>query len=397
MKLLLCVLYYEPAWAYGGPPRLVYDVARALVRRGHQVTVCTTDALDRDRRVSATSEVSAGVQVVRFRNLSNRLAFHLKIFLPVGMRRWLARRAGDFDVIHLFDTRTMQNAWASAQAVRARVPFVVSVWGSLPRGQGWRALVKARYDRKHLPRQLGQAAALLAQNDHEAALYRQHGAAADRVVLWPLAVDPDQLDQVPARGAFRARHGFSPDDRLVLFVGRLHHLKGLDLLVDAFARARAQVPEARLVIVGRDDGYLRDMLARARARGVADRVHFVGPLYGADVLPAYADCDLYCMTPHHFEETSLAALTAAACGRPLLINDRCGVPWLEEYGAGRTVAHDRDLVAAAMADLLADRAQLDRMGAAARRLIEDRFMLPKIIDQLEDIYRQARGDRAAAA
>jgi glycosyltransferase involved in cell wall biosynthesis len=81
----------------------------------------------------------------------------------------------------------------------------------------------------------------------------------------------------------------------------------------------------------------------------------------------------------------------------VLINDRCGIPWLEEYGAGRTVAHDRDIVAGAMAEMLADRAQLDRMGAAARRLIEDRFMLPKIVDQLEDIYRQALAGKQAAA
>ena len=336
MKILLCVLYYEPAWAYGGPPRLAYDVARALARRGHQVTVCTTDALDREHRVAVREEVSQGVNVVRFPNLSNALAFHLKIFLPLGMRRWLARRAGEFDVIHLFDTRTMQNAWASAQAVRAGVPFVVSVWGSLPRGEGWRALVKANYDRKHLPRQLGAAAALLAQNDHEAALYRQYGGDPARVVLWPLAVDPEELASLPARGSFRARQGWPASDPLLLFVGRLHQLKGLDMLIEAFAQARARVPQARLVVVGRDDGYLAQMLALARKRGVADRLHFLGPLYGAEVLPAYVDCDLFCIVPHHFEETSLAALTAAACGRPVLINDRCGIPWLADYVAGRT-------------------------------------------------------------
>jgi glycosyltransferase involved in cell wall biosynthesis len=397
MKILLCVLYYEPAWAYGGPPRLAHQVARELVRRGHEITVCTTDALERDRRLAAGEVLSEGVRVVRFRNLSNRAAFHLKVFLPLGMRDWLRKRAGDFDLVHLFDTRTLQNAWASAEAVRACVPFVLSVWGSLPRGGGWRGMVKAGYDRRHLPRLLGSAAALLAQNEHEASLYREYGGDPGRVNLWPLAVDPEELAELPPRGGFRKKHGFGPGERLVLFVGRLHHLKGLDLLIDAFAGAASRLPESRLVVVGRDDGYQTEMMARARQRGLQDRLSFLGPLYGPEVIPAYVDCDLFAITPHHFEETSLAALTAAACGRPLLINDRCGVPWLEEYGAGRTVGHDRDQISEALVDLLGDPARLDRMGANARRLIQERFLLPRIVDQLEAVYRRAVARNRAAA
>jgi glycosyltransferase involved in cell wall biosynthesis len=115
------------------------------------------------------------------------------------------------------------------------------------------------------------------------------------------------------------------------------------------------------------------------------------------VLPAYVDCDLFCIVPHHFEETSLAALTAAACGRPVLINDRCGIPWLDDYGAGRTVPHDRDRIAAALGELLADRPLLDRMGAGARRMIEERFFLPRIVEQLENIYGEAIAHKRAAA
>src|SRR4249919_699739 len=110
MKILFAVSYYEPAWAYGGPPRMVFDLARELVRRGHEVTVCTTDALDDGKRVAKLEEMSHGVRIVRFPNLSNRVAFHLKIFLPIGMRLWLDEHVREFDVVHLFDARTMLNA-----------------------------------------------------------------------------------------------------------------------------------------------------------------------------------------------------------------------------------------------------------------------------------------------
>jgi glycosyltransferase involved in cell wall biosynthesis len=311
------------------------------------------------------------------------------------MRRWLERRAASFDLIHLFDARTLQSAWASARAVAEGVPFVVSVWGSLPRGQGWRALVKAHYDARHLPRQLGRAAALLAQNEHEAALFGAYGGDPARVRVWPLAVDPADLADLPPRAGFRRQHGIAADERVALFVGRLAEAKGLDTLIDAFARAA--VPRARLVVVGRDDGWQAQMLAHVRRRGIADRFTFAGPLYGREALAAYVDCDLFCLLPHHFEETSLASLTAAACGRPVLINDRCAIPWLHDYDAGRCVPHELPAVAAALADLLPDRARLERMGAAGRRMVDERFLLPRIVDQLEGIYHQARRERALPA
>ena len=391
MKILLAVLYYEPAWGYGGPPKMVHDLARQYVKRGHDVTVCTTDALDRGKRVAALSEISGGVRIVRFRNASNWLAFHLKIFLPIGMKRWLFAHIAEFDVVHLFDARTLQNAWAARAAVKAKVPFVVSVWGSLPRGTGWRAIIKGNYDRKHGAVQLGKAAALLAQNDHESALYREYGGRDDQIQLWPLAVDPDEFGTVPARGAFRARHQIDPADPVVLFVGRIHQLKGLNPLVRAFAEARRHHPRARLVLVGRDDGYLDATLKLAAALGIKEWVHFVGPLYGADVLPALVDCDLFSITPTHFEETSLASLSACAVGRPVLISDRCGIPWLDDYRAGRLVPQSVAAIGQAMTEMLSDRASLDDMGRNARKMMEERFFLPQIVSQAEAIYRSAIG------
>jgi glycosyltransferase involved in cell wall biosynthesis len=389
MKILLGVVYYEPAWAYGGPPRMVFDVARALVQRGHEVTVCTTDALDKGTRIEALEEISHGVHVVRFRNLSNWVAFHLKIFTPRGLRPWLNEHVREFDVVHLFDARTLLNGWAAQAAAAHGVPFFASVWGSLPRGEGWRALIKDRYDRAYGAIHYGQAAGLLAQNEHEAALYAEYGGPRERVKIWPLGVDPHDFEPQPAAGAFRARLDIPDDAPLVLFVGRISELKGLDPLLRAFANAKRSVPAARLAIVGRDDGYLARMHALARELGIADSLHFVGPLYGKEVLPAYVDADLFAITPTHFEETSLASLAACAVGTPVLINDRCGIPWLDEYHAGRCVPHSLEALSAALSELLGDRTALAQMGTNAKRMVQERFLLPRVVDQVEALYREA--------
>lgn len=389
MKILLTVLYYEPAWAYGGPPKMVSDLARHYARRGHEVTVCTTDAFDGDTRLPTGDEVREGVRIVRFRNASNTLAWRLKILWPLGMRRWLQDNVRGFDVVHMFEARTMQNAWAAEAALRADVPFVLSVWGSLPIGQGWRALVKGRYDRRHFGTLFGRASALLAQNEHETKLYLEYGADRERLVLWPLGIDPDEFLNLPGRGRLRRMVGISDAAPLALFVGRINELKGLAPLIRAFARAT--VDDAQLVIVGRDDGFLNAARQLVREERIEARVHFAGPMYGTDAVAAYVDCDLFCITPTHFEETSLASLSACACARPVLINDRCGIPWLDEYDAGICVPHDEAAIAHQFTALLADRANLARMGQNARRMVEERFFMPRIIDQAEAIYRTAAG------
>ena len=105
LSILHVVPYYEQAWAYGGIPRVASALARGLARRGHRVTVCTTDACEAGRRLSRApsagdagdAEDPAGVAVRVFRNVSNSAAYHLQFFTPVGLVSWLRRHAADFE------------------------------------------------------------------------------------------------------------------------------------------------------------------------------------------------------------------------------------------------------------------------------------------------------------
>jgi len=81
----------------------------------------------------------------------------------------------------------------------------------------------------------------------------------------------------------------------------------------------------------------------------------------------------------------------------MLINDRCGVPWLDEYDAGVSVPHDEAAIARALGELLRDRPRRQRMGDNARRMVAERFFAPRIVDQAETIYRRAIDARRPAA
>lgn len=350
MRILQVTPYFAPAWAYGGPPRVMTEYAVGLAALGHQIDVFTTDVLDGVRRAAPTVETLDGVRVRRFRNVSNSLAWSTKKYLPYGLPVALARAAGKYDAIHVTDTRTFLTASAFLASLGRSVPLVVSAHGSLPRSRGIRGAVKDVYDLALVRPMLRRASLLLAQTDHEAELYREFGGRSEATHLLPLPLPPIEVDLEQVRGSFRARLGVGSDVRLLLFLGRINPLKGLDLLIDA---VRPLLDErTRLVVVGRDDGLLSQLQLRYADVVMDGRILFAGPAYGADRFAAYADADVFCLTPPHWEETSVASLEAAACGTAVVVSEQAELPGIEAAGGGYVVRLDPSALRRAVCSVL---------------------------------------------
>src|SRR4029078_8104636 len=132
-RVLHVAPYYEEAWAYGGIPRVVSRLARGLARRGHRVTVCTTDVCDATSRLPAERRGGAGgVELRVFPNLSNHLAYHWQLFTPRGLGEALREIAAELDVAHLHGCHHLPGAIAARALARAGVPYVLSPNGTAP-------------------------------------------------------------------------------------------------------------------------------------------------------------------------------------------------------------------------------------------------------------------------
>ena len=79
----------------------------------------------------------------------------------------------------------------------------------------------------------------------------------------------------------------------MLCLGRIHRIKGIDILVKAFANIIEKLKDVRLVVVGPDDGYLGELVALIKALKMEDNVLITGPLYGRDKLEAHVDAKVY--------------------------------------------------------------------------------------------------------
>lgn len=378
MRVLQVTPYYAPAWAYGGPPRVMSDFAAGLVARGHEVDVLTTDVLDDERRAAPREEVLDGVRVRRLPNLSNRLAWETKKYLPRGLVRRLAIEAGRYDVVHVTDVRTYLTAAAFLATSARRTPLALSAHGSLPGSAGVRGAVKRVYDVALVKPMLRRTALLLAQTSHEADLYARFGGRQTAIAQLPLPLPPLERDGAPAAGSFRASLGVAPETPLILFLGRVNRLKGLDVLIEAVEPLLER--DAVLAIVGRDDGQLEGIRSRFAARFADGGVRFAGPLYGADRFTAYADADVFALTPRHWEETSVATLEAAACGTPVVVTEQAEIPGLDASGGGFVVPlREEDIRRAVSAALAGGR----EMGERARAHVLAQHGRDAVVAQLE--------------
>jgi glycosyltransferase involved in cell wall biosynthesis len=378
--------YFAPAWAYGGPPRVMHDFAVGLAGRGHQVDVLTTDVLDATRRAQPARERMSGVSVRRLPNVSNSLAWRTKKYLPRGLVRILATEAGRYDAIHVTDVRTYLTASAFLASAACRTPLVLSAHGSLPGSVGVRGAVKRAYDLALVRPMLRRASLLLAQTAHEAELYARYGGRSEAIRRLPLPLPPIELDLHGIRGSFRRSLRIDAGTPLLLFLGRINRLKGLDLLIEAVEPLLAS--GAVLAVVGRDDGALESIEARFAEPLAAGRIRLAGPLYGDDRFAAYVDADVFCLTPRHWEETSVAALEAAACGTAIVVTEQSEIPGLAESGGGFVVPLEPLSIRAAATRALADPAA---MGAKAREHVLAQHRTQHVVETLERYLLQVTG------
>jgi D-inositol-3-phosphate glycosyltransferase len=212
--------------------------------------------------------------------------------------------------------------------------------------------------------------AILANSAEEAAqLERFYGADPRRVEIVPPGVDHAFFAPGNRRGA-RSALGVDPDGPLLLFVGRIQPLKGLDVAIEALRHLPGDV---RLVVVGGASGaegadherHCRDLVARY---GLQDRVVFRPP-QPHHLLSSYYRAADVCLVPSRSESFGLVALEAAACGTPVVAAAVGGLLTLVDHGETGLLVDGRDPVAyaGAVAEVLADPAFAARLGEQAAR------------------------------
>jgi len=212
-------------------------------------------------------------------------------------------------------------------------------------------------------------------------------------IVEPLGLDASEYADLPPRGEFRNRYPQIGGRPVILFLGRVHYGKGLELLVPALAKMRRS--DAVLAIVGPDaDGYSRAINALVPPP-VMQRVIYTGMLAGREKLAALVDADLLALPSYH-ENFGLAVIEALACGTPVVVSDQVNLhPDIAAAGVGAAVPLNVEALAAELDRWLDDDALRAAAAAKAAPFARDRYDWNAIARRWVGHYRRVA--EAAAA
>lgn len=343
----------------GGTTTQLVSLVKAQVDLGMTVTVISTFAQDFDP--SAAEEMqNAGVYLELVGPSTQVLAWHPKISRVLR------------DVIVTANVVHIHGLWEEIQhraAVIAReldVPYLFSLHGTLePWSMQQSRLKKQIYMAVRMKKNLNEASALHYSDGLEQELTADWRLATPSIIQ-PYAVDLSAFERLPSKGVFRRAFPKLGDSPYVLFLGRLHPRKGLDVLIPAFARGAT--PAHKLVIAGPagEPGYEPQLHTTVKELGLTDRVIFTGMIDGNVRTAAYAEADLFVL-PSHAENFGTSAIESLACGTPVIVS--FGVALSRQIAlntVGDAVAIGVDPLAEMIKSWLADPARREDAGARGR-------------------------------
>lgn len=397
MRILFSTPGYKPAWRIGGPALSVAMLAESLVERGHEVVVFTTNTnFDRDLNVPTDRFVDVdGVRVRYFRREEplkrfvpgiKYLSQSLGTLYAPEMAKALGETVPQMDVVHTHLPFVYPTLAAAQAASRCNVPYFYHQRGVFdPERLKFRALKKSLYLSLVEKPILRRATTLVALTDAE----RESFAALG--VHTPCTVIPNGVHLPPRRSEAsdalaKREFGIESHHCVVLFMGRLHPIKGADRLLQAFERVAVDHPDALLVLAGPDEFAIeRGFTERAKAAGLAERVRFPGMVTGPTKSALLHRADLFCL-PSDAEGFSMAILEALAHSTAVVISPRCHFPAVADSGAGYIVDPTADALAGALRELLGQPQLLRQMGEAGRALVADHYTWDAVTTLMVDTY-----------
>lgn len=352
MRVCVVTPSFYPAMVYGGPIVSTYHTYAELAKQGFDVFVSTTNA---------NGKTKLDVVCQRFLQLNDR--FYVKYYddTVTGRFSWrfILSVWRDIKVSDVVRVEDIFSTYIPPSLIFARLfakPMLISARGVLSRWSlsSKRPLLKKIW-LEILIRPFVRGSWWHATSEREKEeILRFDGNA--KIVVIPNGIDMSQFEAVRSLSAVDYMTKFAGVSRapqtIIVSMGRLHKVKGFDVLIDAFAGLSSDHSNAVLLIAGEDDGERSGLEARIERLGLGGRVFLTGEIRGSDKREFLAGADVFAL-PSHNENFGNVYLEALAAGVPVVASRN--TPWedVETFGCGKWVENSPAATADAIRQLLA--------------------------------------------
>jgi len=380
----------ESSW---GPVTVIKNIVKGLRDLEYNFVIYAGNAASPNKLANLpTQEYIGGVPVKRYKTIIGIGSYQ---FAPQMLMDLLK---GDFDIIHAHCARSFELDLAACISILRNKPLIISAHGTLANYLGMRDIsqrlrILHKIHNIVLRFSLNQAKIVTALSELEARQYAQlFGMSPDKIATVPNGVDVSLYLKLPSEGVFREKYGVEDDKKIILYVGRINKVKGIDFLIRSFSYLTNETnyDKAVLVIAGPDDGYLHEAELLSRSLGIEDKVVFTGFLSEHDKVCAYVDSTVV-VHPESFNVILIAPLEAAVSGKPIILssgNYLSEIAEREGFGFSVQFGNVTDMVALLLRVLRADDL-VKVMGGKGREFVLRNLSWSNIMNVYKEIYRKA--------
>jgi len=390
MKILEIVpVFSDP---FGGPVTVVRSISKELAKR-HEVTIYTTTASDPKHDFELRKEEVNGYRIYYFpRNFKQLIYSDLfgQMNISLNMRKAVKDHLKEFDIVHIHSWQQFPDMLLHHYTKKYHIPFVLQVHGSLPK-MGPKMLLKWVYDISFGYRILRDASKVIALSEVEAQQYRSMGVPDEKIAIISNGIDLSEYVVLPVRGSFKRKFDIKNEEKIVLYLGRIHRDKGIDFLIKSFSYLiKNSAKNVRLVIAGPDDGYLIGSKCLVNSLRLNEHVLFTDMLSENDKIKAYVDSSV-CAYLSPYEPFGLVSLEAAACGTPVIVSTKTPMSQIvNDGGFGFSVKYGDLNQLEKMLQLILNSDNLKgEMGQRGRRYVFNHFDWSIIINKIEAVYNES--------
>lgn len=363
----------------GGTAERTFQMCKALMKTGSDCVLLTTNTGLSQERLKALEGVRVEVLPILLE----------RFYIPRFSIKKLEKIIESVDIIHVMSHWTFINALIYKLAKKHEKPYVVCPAGSLPI-YGRSKLLKELYNWSIGREIINSAKGWIAIAKNEIPQFMSYGINANRVTVIPNGIDPENFKEFDVID-FRKKYGLD-ENPFIMFIGRLNHIKGPDLLLEAFNAIKDEISKYHLVFFGPDIGMQDELKSMVRRFKLEKRVHFSGYIGGKDKSSAYHAAELV-VIPSRQEAMSIVVLEAGITKTPVLLTDQCGFDIVSTINGGMVTQATVNGLREGLINILRDPVRLESMGENLYKYTLENFSWDMIINKHIDLYENILGKK----
>lgn len=370
-------MLYKPAG--GSIPEHVYQISKRLKKRGHNVTVYTTDLSIPSFKSTSVPE---DFKVIRLHYPSPLF----RIYRPLLFFKLHSRLIKeDYDLIHAHEFCPITEATAITSKLY-RIPLVLTTHGlfSMMIKSPKLNLLDESYFEERLISKLAKKIICVSKADAHL-LQNSKIAPPEKISVIGNGIDMEKWSVLPPYGHFRQTYKIGENEKIIACVGVITWRKGFQYAIFAMKYIINKI-KAKLVIAGPDVGYLKILKELARRLKLENNIIFTGALDDSMLKALYRDCDVF-VCPSIYEPYSLVILEAMACVKPIVATKSGGIPEFITEGANGLLVEpcNPKKLAEAIIKLLEDQNMASKLAKEAYRTALNHSW-DHVVDALEKLY-----------